>query len=410
MTPVQTLELTLGELRKKLAEAIAASEPDTDAIEKLTGEIRSTDARLVAQKLLEPETTTTIPGAIQSSEERELAELRGKVEFGKYIGAALAGMPVMAGPELEYNQHLGIAGNYFPLELLGGGLEQRAARDGDAEGNQATWLDRVVAATAAASLGVSFPSVAPGVAAYPVMSAGPSGVQRGRTEAVTEGTYTVDVTELKPARNSVYGIYSIEDELRLPGLADAIIRDMRASMVETIDKAVFVGDAGANENTADITGLQTAGITETTLTQANKIKGDELLKVFLAYIDGVYAASMADVRVVATVGSNTLWGGTVHAAAVDNQTVAAFLRANGVNWTVRGGIEANTANDDFGAFVGLARGVDGAAVAPIWNRAQLIRDEYGTRAAQGEVGLTMNYFWNFGVPRTANFKRLKYVT
>ena len=113
------MELTLGELRKNLAEAVAASEPDVETIERLTGEIRSTDARLVAQKLLEPETTTTIPGAIQSSEERELAELRGKVEFGKYIGAALAGMPVMSGPELEYNQHLGIAGNYFPPRTPG---------------------------------------------------------------------------------------------------------------------------------------------------------------------------------------------------------------------------------------------------------------------------------------------------
>ena len=81
-------------------------------------------------------------------------------------------------------------------------------------------------------------------------------------------------TELKPSRNSVHGIYSLEDELRLPGLADSIIRDMRASMVESIDKAVFVGDSGANENSADITGLTTAGIVESTITQANKVKGD----------------------------------------------------------------------------------------------------------------------------------------
>ena len=371
---------------------------------------RSTDIKLTTQRLVDPETTSTTVTESLSSEERELAELRSKVEFGKYVGAALAGMPVMGGPELEYNQHLSIAANYFLLELLAGLGEHRILRNGDAEGNQATWLDRVIADTAAQRLGVTFPSVAPGVAAYPVMSAGASGVQRGRTQAVTEGTYTVAVEELKPSRNSVYGIYSIEDELRLPGLADAIVRDMRASMVETINKAIFVGDFGANENTADITGLQTAIITETTVTQANKIKGDELLKVFLAYVDGVYASSLADVRVVTTTGSNTLWGSTIHAAAVDNQTVAAFLRANGVNWTVRGGIEANTANGDFGAFVGLARGVDGAAVAPIWNMGQLIRDEYGTRAAQGEVGLVLNYFWNFGLPGDANFKRLKYVT
>ena len=85
---------------------------------------------------------------------------------------------------------------------------------------------------------------------------------------------------------------------------------------------------------------------------------------------------MADVRMVASVGSNTLWGGTVHAAAVSNETVAAFLRANGVNWLTRGGIDANTANGDFGAYIGLAQGIEGAGVAAVWNQGRLVRDEF----------------------------------
>ena len=47
MTDLQRLELRMGDLRKQLAEAIAATEPDTEAIEKLTGEIRAADAQLV---------------------------------------------------------------------------------------------------------------------------------------------------------------------------------------------------------------------------------------------------------------------------------------------------------------------------------------------------------------------------
>ena len=411
MTPLQTLELHLGDLRRKLAESIAASEPDHEVIEKLTGEIRSTDISLTAQKLLEPEVTKVVTDTL-SPEDRELAELRGKVDFGKYVGAALAGMPVMGGPELEYNQHLGLAANYFPLELIGAGLlEARAIRDVDGAAGQATWLDRVFAESAAARLGITMPVVNPGIAAYPVLSAGASGAQRGRTEAAAEGTYTVVVEELKPTRHAVHGIYSIEDELRLPGMAEAIVRDMRAAIVESMDKAILSGDNGANETAGDIVGLRThADVTEVTITQTNKVKGDELLKLFLGFVDGKYAASMADVRMVASVGSNTLWGGTVHNSAVDNQTVAAFLRANGVSWTVRDGIDPNTANGDFGAYVGLARGADGAGVAPIWNQAQLIRDEFGARATQGEVGLTLNAFWNFGLVRANNFKRLKYVS
>ena len=412
MTKTQELELKLGAARRKLAEAIATADPDMDAVNALTAEIRQTDDLLLAAKLVEPEPPEVRETASgETAEQRELADLRGQVEFRNYINAALHGLPVISGPELEYNQHLGIDPGYFPLDVMGMTLEQRALRDGDAEANQASWLDRVFAETASARLGITMPTVPAGVAAYPTMTAGGAGAQRGRTQAAVESTYTISVTEIKPTRHAVHGIYSIEDELRLPGMADSIERDMSMGIVESIDKAIFNGDTGADENTADITGLRThASVAETTITQANKLKGDQLLKLFLAYVDGKYAATMGDVRVVASVGSNQLWGGQVHAATVANETVAAFLRANGVTWTTREGIDTNTANGDFGAYIGLARGVDGAGVAPIWNKAQILRDTGGEHATKGEVGLTLNTFWGFALARSDNFKRLKYVS
>ena len=87
------------------------------------------------------------------------------------------------------------------------------------------------------------------------------------------------VTEIKPARRAVHGIYSIEDDARLPGIASAIERDMRMAMVESVDLAVFNGDGGANENTADIVGMKTASITEATLSQANSKKGRRNLEI-----------------------------------------------------------------------------------------------------------------------------------
>ena len=168
--------------------------------------------------------------------------------------------------------------------------------------------------------------------------------------------------------------------------------------------------AGANENVADIDGFNSyTGVGESTLTQTNKVKADETLKVFLTQLDGIYAASLADLRIVASKGANTLWFSTIHAAAVDNQTIAQFLMASGLAWTMRGEIEDNTANNDYGAFMGLGRGIEGAAIAAVWDAGQLIRDPY-TNAKSGEVELTLNYLWNFKVVRTANFKRLKFVT
>ena len=116
----------------------------------------------------------------------------------------------------------------------------------------------------------------------------------------------------------------------------------------------------------------------------------------------------ADLRIVATVGAYRLWESTIDSAA-DMVTIAAFMRAAGLSWTVRGSIENNTANNDYGAFVGLGRGIENAAVAAIWEDAELVRDPYSD-AASSTVALTLHTSWGFKIPRTANYKRLKFVS
>ena len=412
MTPLGNLELRAGEIRRRLA-AIGGMDELTDEVrtelDTLRREYDDNEQRQGALKIAGDVPAAPIETR-NDGEGREFRDLRSKASFGPYLVAAMGGRGVSAGAELELNQHLGIVDGYFPLEIIAPNpLEQRAARDGDAATMQSSWLDRVFHSTAAERVGISFRPVAPGIAAYPVTTAGGSGAQRGRTQDTAESTYTFNVSEMKPARRAVHGIYSIEDDMRLPGMADAIERDMRAGMVESIDRTVFNGDTTANENIADITGMRTAGISEFTLTQTNKVKGDETLKAFLAHVDGSYASSLADVRIVASVGSNVLWYGSVHAATVENQTMAQFMMASGVTWSVRGGIDTNTANGDFGAYVGLSNGIEGAGIAAVWSQASLVRDIY-SGAKSGEVQLTLNYLWQLAFPRTANFKRLKYVT
>ena len=411
MTPLQEVEVRLSECRKRLA-AIGAAELNDETraeVDNLRAEYSDLETRSQALRMggeTEPE---KIEKRADHAEDLELRGLQGNVHFSNYLTAAMAGHGVYAGAEAEYNQHLGIPDNKFPMELLARGLETRAARDGDSQTMQGTWLDRLFADSAAARLGVSFRDVAPGVASYPVTSAGGSPVQRGRTEAVTESTYTAVITEIKPSRRAVHGIYSIEDDARLPGLSDAIARDMRMAMTENVDKAVFLGDDGTNDTNANIVGLNTATIDETTLTQANKILGPATLAVFMAYVDGLYAASPADVMIVSSVGANVLWRTTVINSAASNETLGAFLMTGGMNWSVRAGIDTNTANNDFGAFVGLGRGVEGAGIAAVWASGELIRDPYGDHATKGEVAMTLNYLWQFAMPRTANFKRVKFV-
>ena len=131
-------------------------------------------------------------------------------------------------------------------------------------------------------------------------TAGASAAQRGRGEAAADAAWTVGLTELKPTRNAVRLVFSVEDAARIPNLESALNRDMRMALTEGIDRAIFLGEAGANENTADIVGLNTAtGLTEKTITQANKVKGPETLTAFAELVDGLHAESLGDLRVVA---------------------------------------------------------------------------------------------------------------
>ena len=410
MTEATRLALRLSEIRQRLNE-LGGAEDLTDEqraeIDALTVEYR--DAETKRRALIVAGDAggegDAGNGDDLDAETRELRRLEDRAQVANYVGAAME-MRAASGAELEYNQALGIGGERFPLRLLAP-RETRATTDADAGATQRRWLDRLFADTAAMRLGVTFESVEPGVSAHPVTTAGASAAQRGRGEAAADAAWTVGVTEIKPTRNTVRAVFSMEDAARLAGLEDALNRDLRAALTEGVDRAVFVGDAEAGEDRADIVGLTTAAIGEVTLAQAAKVKAPDTLAAFVGLIDGKHAASLDDLNVVAAVGANTLWHGTIANAAASNETIAQFLMASGLDWGVRGELETATDAGDFGAFIGRGRGVSGAAVAAVWDSGMLVRDPY-SEAAKGEVALTLSHLWGFGIPRPSNFKRLKF--
>ena len=346
-----------------------------------------------------------------NAEGRERAELRAKVKLSGYVSAAIEQRSA-AGAEAEYNAAVGIAGNRFPLELLAPPerrAEDRASTAAETATMPRTWLDRLFAGTAAEAVGVTMESVPVGASSHPVTTAGSTAAQRGKSQVAADTAWTIGVTELKPKRNAVRLLFNIEDAARIPGLESALTRDLRMALTEGVDRAIFLGDDTANPNAGDIVGLTTAaGLVEKTITQASKIKGSNVLQVFAELIDGKAAMMPGDLKAVLSVGANTLWSHTLAntGASVDT-TIAEFLRRFGLNWLTRGEIETATAADDFGAFVGLGRGLDGSGVAAVWEAGELIRDPY-SGAAKGEIALTLCYLWDFGLPRASNFARVTF--
>jgi len=351
--------------------------------------------------------------SLDGGESAAVRRLENKASLQGYAKTVLSGQGIQAhSAEGELNDHLGITDpDGLPLRMLAPNRFYATTTDTDGAVDQRTWLDRLFAETCAMHLGINFESVMPGTVGYPITTAGAAAAQRGRSEAASDAAWTVGVTELKPTRNTVRVVISDEDYFRLPGLEAALRRDMAMALTEGIDKAVFLGDSGANENRADIVGLQgitaaATGLVESTLTQANKAKAPNTLALFANFIDGVHASSMGDLNVVATVGANTLWLSTVLTGG-EPVSLAEYLMRNGMSWKVRGGIETATASGDFGAFISKRRGLMGASAAPVWENARLIRDIY-SGASKGETALTLSTFWNFGLIRASNFARLKF--
>ena len=209
---------------------------ELDAIEQGVPDLeRQIRAATSAVETEEAEQRAAAPdlAADQDGEDRERAELRKTVRMSSYIVAAVE-QRAAVGPEQEYNAAIGISGNRFPLELLAP-PEARAARTEDRETTNVDtmttprrWIDRLFAETAAVALGITMESVPVGAASYPVTATGATAAQRQRSnDAAADAAFTISVKELKPKRNAVRLLFSIEDAARIPGLESALTRDLR---------------------------------------------------------------------------------------------------------------------------------------------------------------------------------------
>ena len=411
MTALQKLQLRQSEIRQRL-NGLGASEELTEdesqEIDKLTTEYQDGESRARALMVAEDSDPEPVADSPPDSEERELEALEARAQITTYMLAALE-MRAVDGAELELNQALGIAPNQVPVSLFASEeSEDRTMTDAVTTYRQRRWLDRLMAGTAAESLGLTMEQVPGGEALFPQTLTGGVPAQRGREQAAAVGAWTIGVTSFKPTRMSLHYNFTIEDNARIPGLEDALRRDMRNALRERLDYTIFRGDDTADPNTGDITGFFGSAAVETEIVQADKVKWPETVAKFTAMIDGLHAESLGDMNIVSSVGAQRLWLST-QANTNRNESLAQIMMGNGLSWRTRHGIATTTANNDFMAAIGLARGIRGAAVVCMWPGAELIRDPY-SGAAKGQVQLTMHTLWNWGLVRAANFKRLKAVT
>ena len=398
---LRALMKLLSECRSKLLAMPADATPETRSA--LTQELTGLETTFQAALAEPPEA----PEGSSGGEGAEFRALEARVSPLEYFQAS-AEHRAATGPSAEYNAALKLAPNKFPMRLLAPPPEERTATAVEPARRPMGWADRLFAEAAITYLGFEMVEAAPGAASFPVSLTGGTGAQRGKEQTTGATAWTIGVRNVSPKRMTLRYEYSVEDDARVPGLESALLRDMRMAVAENVDSVVFVGDDGANPNDGDIAGLLgLAGVSESTLTQVNKLKGDHVLGAFVDMLDGLAATVPGDLRVVAAVGSDVLWRKTIHNSAAENQTISGFLGANGVMHRSREGISTTTASGQYAAAVGLQRGIGSALKCVMWPAADLVRDPY-SEAEAGKVRLILNILWNYSIVRFDNLHILKY--
>ena len=404
---------------------------------------------------------------LQDAEAAEVTEHRdlvSRISARNYVERALNDRAV-TGAEAEYNKELGLDDrNTAPFAALLPTDEERAdvatpVADAAIQHPQAApVLRRVFRDTRVSFFGARMPSVASGEPVFPVMlqTNAPGGFPvtndvadpiAGPVSAMAAGDTIESVAAafsgfmVSPKRISGRYTWRMEDTAKLP--IESILRaDLREMMGWQLDFQVLNGglslDAVADVNAinpnyfaAASTGDAWRGFDASNARNFDGIRKsiplptgdgdssinlvfDEGLKIVATGIDGLFANTYSDLRVL--LGTDTYKRMTQVFQEDSARSLWEYLQAIGVNMEASGIIPDTGEAADAGEHpahgtekkqeaVMTSRGSD--LVVPVWEGITMIRDPY-TGAAKGETALTAHMLANMQFLRKDAWKRLHF--
>ena len=313
-----------------------------------------------------------------TAEQREYRTLAQRTSFENYVLAALGERHLDDGSaEAEYNQHV-FGGEQtqgtIPIEMFLDRDEQIALTPQDVEEMRTvitgvagthgmlTFIDRIFETSDGVYLGATMPAVGPGRHSYPVVSGSGIASTYSRDSAETPaGGLTVANADPQAIQMS----YEIErtDELQMPGIGAAVLRDARMAVQSGFDNLIV----------------------DTLLTEL--VDGDlatvvETLSAFLGRfggaVDGIGAKDVRDVRILVSAisaSNRPSVYGLVSGLNISN--IGHFMNLvphDRVRATRH--IAAPDATDKRQAGVAYRTGKPGARrlICPVWRRAEMLRD------------------------------------
>ena len=383
MTPLSTAEVRAGEIRIRLSELAAEADltPEYRAeMDTLRNEYQDVERRMAALRISEPGQNPVVSATAEGNEYRAMLD---RANVGN-IFDALLNHQNPAGVEAELQQHLGIAGNQIPLDLLrgkgsggggGGGMEYRAVTPapGQVAQNQQPIIPYVFPQSAAAFLGVDMPSVGSGEAVYPVLTGTLDVGTPAENGAQAETTGSFASAVLVPKRLQASFFYSREDRARFAGMDAALRENLSDGLADGLDKEILNGNDGLFNGTNLPNNAQTTDDTFDSY----------LNNLVWKQVDGRYASMAGDLAMVVGAATYADMGKTYRNTTVDRSALDRLMElVAGVKVSAHVPIPATNRQN-----VVIRRGMSMTAVAPVWEGVTLIPDEI-TKAANGQIVIT----------------------
>ena len=264
MTKIQKIQLRQSRNPPEAKRAFGrrgSTAEQSNELEKLTGEAQAIEVEFRAALAAEPpndSTTRTAPAG--DPEERERAEIRGRARLTSYVAAAANGEP-FDGAEREYADSMGCRGGYMPVDMLIPEIrerqpEMRAVTPGvTAPGATAPIAPGIFQRSAAAALGVQFPTVESGQASFPVLTTAPTAAVKAKDAdaPATAGAFRLDTR--MPRRVTGQFTVRVEDLAVLPGMEESLRDAINDATGDEIDNQVFNGAASDFSTDGEIRGL-----------------------------------------------------------------------------------------------------------------------------------------------------------
>ena len=420
MTTLQKLMLRLSEIRSKLNELSGQDSPTAEQLtemEALGKEFQDKETQYRAAVIAEGEKTEGEGREFQENGEgAEIRAIKGKCSVIRYLDAASKGAG-LAGPEAELNDALEVragGGVRIPWTMLLSESEAEVRVDvatttGALEGGrvQRPVLRRLFGRSVLEALGIRLDSVPAGMSEWPLLTGTAAPAQKAESAKQDAAAATFSTIILKPKRLTGRYIFTAEMVAQIPGVEEALRRDLADAVMAEMSKRIIIGTGAA----PDVKGfLGAASNLTAAMDPGSASTYEDFASAAAEGVDGIHASMETEVCIV---------------LGDDSYRAAAKLRASGSSDFATDGMKRKSMlvmassfipdpASDIQEAILHARGMEaggemrGDSVASVWPSLELIRDIY-TKAGEGETILTWNALWDAETAfRSAAYKRIKF--